>query len=129
MPNLNFQPEGILVTLPARFFAEYNFITYGREMKAMEKEDTTMLWYRCMKNLPRVEVLYVYTVYGGYVQHRTLLVQKEYNVTRTFWRPEGGQRVFQNSNFVVQGGPLVWAPKKQFPMKGFQGFRYTEKLF
>jgi hypothetical protein len=88
--------------------------------------DQNYTWLRVMKNLPVHDILYVYTVYDGKVQHRLNLVETWRNQTKRFMRPGGGWRTFENSNGMVLGGPLVMAPY-EIPMKGFQGFRYVFK--
>lgn len=127
MPAFNQPAEGIIVTLPARFFVEYTMERYKRDLENMS-QDETFIWYRVMKNLPKQDFLYVYTIYEGKVQHRTNFAGLERNKTMTFSRPEGGTRTFKNANAILLAGPVIMAPY-DIPMKGFQGFRYTAKLF
>jgi hypothetical protein len=119
-------PIGILVTLPVRFFEEYGMDNYERDIQLLN-EDEDELWYRVMKNLPTQEVLYIYTVYGGKVQHRTLFAGILRNQNFSFVRPrDNSVKNFPNSNAVIMCGPVVKAPF-DIPMKGFQGFRYVTK--
>lgn len=120
-------PEGIIVTLPKRFFEEYDHAKYLWELQQMNERDD-FVWYRAVKNLPKMDVLYVYVIIDNKVNHRTNLLQYERNKTYTFPRPEGGRRTFENKNWILTCGPVVMAPE-EIPMKGFQGFRYTHKLF
>lgn len=121
-------PIGIMITLPARFFEENPIKVYEKSIKRfMEDEDHT--WLRVMKNLPTLDFLYVYTVYGGKVQHRTNIVRMWRNETKRFIRPDGTWRTFENCNGIITGGPLVKAPY-DIPQKGFQGFHYIyEQIF
>lgn len=121
------QPDGIIVTLPARFFVEYSHAAYLDEIKRMNA-DETMIWYRVMKNLPKQDFLYVYTIIDNKVHHRSLFAGLIRNTTLVFPRPEGGRRTFENANAVMMAGPIVMAPE-EIKMRGFQGFRYTQKMF
>ena len=122
------KPDGIIVTMPEAFFKEYDQNRFELEMKAMNEPDSEMIWYRVMKNLPTIEVLYCYLVYNGKVMWRTNIAGVERNVTKSFPRPKGGIRTFENANMLMLCGPTLKAPG-DFPMKGFQGFRYTQQLF
>jgi hypothetical protein len=125
--NLIEQPDAIIVTLPKRFFEEYDHAKYLDEIRRMS-EDEGFMWFRAVKNLPKVDVLYVYTIIDNKIHHRANLVHYERNKTYTFPRPEGGRRTFENKNWIVTTGPVVMAPH-EWPMKGFQGFRYSKTLF
>lgn len=120
-------PDGIIITLPARFFVEYGHEKYLNEIKLMN-EDETMIWYRVMKNLPIQDFLYVYTIVANKIHHRSQFAGLLRNHTKTFDRPEGGHRTFENANFVMMTGPVVF-PDREYQMRGFQGFRYTQKIF
>ena len=119
-------PDAIIVTLPKRFFEEYNHARYLEDIQRMNTADGT--WYRAVKNLPKQDVLYVYVIIDNKVSHRTNLVEYQRNKTYTFPRPEGGSRTFENKNWIITCGPVIMAPD-DIPMKGFQGFRYSAKLF
>ncbi len=120
-------PDGIIVTLPKRFFEEYSHAKYLQEIKDMNTNEG-MIWYRVMKNLPVHDVLYVYTIIDNKIHHRSQFSGLIRNKTMTFGRPEGGSRTFENANAVMMVGPVVMAPH-EIPMRGFQGFRYTKTLF
>lgn len=122
------QPDAIIVTLPKRFFVEYDHATYLKEIERMNQVET-MVWYRVMKNLPKVrDFLYVYTIIENKIHHRAQFAGMLENTTMTFPRPEGGRRTFYNANAVMLCGPIVMAPH-EIVMKGFQGFRYSQKIF
>lgn len=123
-------PEGIMITLPTMFF----------EDRGMDAESFTMMFYRFMKqedslwnfkltNLPKHDVAWVYIVYDKQVQFRLNLVQYERGTTKEFKdAPDQKVRRFENCNWVIMCGPPV-RPPHEWPQKGFQGFRYTTKLF
>jgi hypothetical protein len=125
--NILQPPDGILVTLPARFFVEYDHAKYLEEIKEMNTNEG-MIWYRVMKNLPTQDFLYVYTIIDNKIHHRSMFAGLIRNKTMIFGRPEGGRRTFENANAVMMSGPIVMAPEV-ISMRGFQGFRYTHKLF
>lgn len=96
-------------------------------MRAFEAlNDSDQCWFQKMRNKPKHEVLYCYIVVGGRILYRA-------NVSH--W--EGGPAEIMKPNQLVSvvtwnrlvlTAPIVKAPHKIL-MKGFQGFRYTDKLF
>lgn len=121
-------PDGIIVTLPARFFKEYPVEWYLQDIERMNQEGSSTIWYRVMKNLPTLDFAYVYTIVDNKIWHRSQFAGLIRNETMSFPRPEGGRRTFENANAVMMSGPVIMAPS-HIPMKGFQGFRYTKMLF
>lgn len=123
-------PDGIALTLPVQFFEDRKMSCSDFEkyfVRLMRNEDTT--WNFKLKNLPTKDVLYVYFVFDGFIQYRLNLVMYERNKSKTFNdTPDGKVRHFESCNWVICSGPAVKAPY-DFPMKGFQGFRYTTTLF
>jgi hypothetical protein len=127
--NLAYNPEGIIITMPLRFFDDYPHgeAGYRRIVEYMNvKED--IVWGQTISGIPKVEVPYCYICFGGFVQYRFQIVNYEKNATKEF--NDGGIiRVFENKNWVNLCAPVVKAPKEKFPQRGFQGFRYTPLLF
>jgi hypothetical protein len=119
------QPDAIIVTLPARFFEEQNHAAYLKELQDLEAGH---VWYRVCKNLPKHDVLYVYTIIDNKIHHRANFVGVERNKNYRFSRPDGQYRDFTNVNAILTTGPVEMAPQ-EIRMKGFQGFRYTKILF
>ncbi len=122
------KPDGIIVTMPVAFFKEYGAKRFEKEIERLNDFNTEYVWYRVMKNLPTIDVLYCYLLYNGKIQWRVNIAGYERGVTKAFPRPKGGVRVFENCNMVTLCGPAIKCPKN-IPMKGFQGFRYTQELF
>lgn len=123
-------PEGIALTLPVAFFQDRG-MSYAEFEKMfleyMQEEDA--IWNFRLTNLPLHDVVYVYLVFDGFLQYRGNLVQYERNVAKDFYdAPDGKVRSFPPSNWVLFTGPIVKSPYER-QMKGFQGFRYTTKLF
>lgn len=86
-------------------------------------------WNFKLTNLPKHDVLYVYLVFAGEVQYRCILVNYERDTSKSF-KDSRDQKIrhFTKCNWVLFTGPVV-RPNPPIPMKGFQGFRYTDKLF
>jgi hypothetical protein len=127
-PNLI--PEGIMLTLPVKFFEERKMTTEQFKKvfeRIMAKEDS--YWNFKLTNLPTRDVCYVYLLFDKQVQYRCNLVGYERNQSKSFKdAPDGKIRHFPNQNWVVFAGPVV-KPPFEWNQKGFQGFRYTTKLF
>lgn len=123
-------PEGIAVTLPVQFFEERGAgIPEFTKMfeRFMDREDS--LWNFRLTNLPTLDVAWVYMIWDKQVQFRLNFVQYERNVSKEFKdAPDGQVRKFPNANWIIMCGPAI-RPPHEWPQKGFQGFRYTTKLF
>ena len=119
--------EAILFTLPKKFFDGYGMDRFENDMRRANIEDDFQ-WNRACRSLPRNEPLYVYFVYGGFVQYRMDFSHFERNQTKHFPATGGGIRTFSKKHWVIMRGPSVKAPYP-IPMRGFQGFRYTEFIF
>lgn len=126
----NIQPEGIAITMPVAFFQDRNmsYADFCKEFEqALASEDG--YWNFICKNLPTQDVLYVYIIFDKHIQYRCNLVCYERNKTKEFAdAPDGLVRRFENKNWILLSGPVVIAPDA-IPQKGFQGFRYTTKIF
>ena len=123
-------PEGIMLTLPTMFFEDRKMST--EEFKKvferhMQGEGT--YWNFKLTNLPTHEVLYVYLVFEKKVQYRCNLMMYERGKSKSF-KDSSDKKVrhFKNTNWVLFTGPVV-KPPHEWPQKGFQGFRYSTKLF
>lgn len=123
-------PEGIALTLPVCWFEDRKWTVEKFKPvfeKYMKRDDA--VWNFKLTNLPTKEFYLVYLVFGGFVQYECRLVQIERNAAKTFHdAPDGIPRKFKPSNWVLITGPAI-APPHPIKLKGFQGFRYTTKLF
>ncbi len=126
MNEIKSPPDAIIVTLPAKFFEEQNHAAYLKELQDVNDKDH--IWYRVCKNLPKHDVLYVYTIIDNKIHHRAQFAGIERNKDYYFSRPGGQVKVFKNANAILTCGPVIMAPH-DIVMKGFQGFRYTQILF
>ena len=124
------RPDGIMLTMPNMFFEDRGWSVDQFKMyfkKFMAGEDNT--WNYRLTNLPTLDFAWVYLVFDKQVQFRLNLVMIERNVTKVFNDgPDHKTRTFPNANWIILSGPAI-EPPYEWPQKGFQGFRYTTKLF
>jgi len=123
-------PEGIAVTWGKDLIKEKGgllaFIRYFE--KEMNTEDGR--WLQKCKNAPKYDIIYVYVIVCNQVRYR--LVYGGYEKGQT--TIHNGDGVSWSSKEVITwpriilAGPFVKAPFK-IKRSGFQGFRYTTKLF
>ena len=118
-------PEGIIITISAGMLKEKGLIAWTREfLHTMQTENWTY-WMRVGAR-PTMDkyLLYVYLCIGNRIRYRALYAGSE----------GPGEKVFLNGTslaaraWIILSGPVEKPP---FPieMKGFRGFRYTQKLF
>lgn len=132
--DLSILPEGIALTLPVQFFENRDTTpALFKPMfeRYMAREDA--IWNFRLTNLPTLEKLsniyLVYLIFDKHIQYQCNFLQIERNVSKVFYdSPDGKVRRFPASNWVLFTGPAI-APPEPWPQKGFQGFRYTTKLF
>lgn len=126
----NIVPEGIVLTLPVAFFKDRGMSCTEFEkyfLEVMEPEDA--IWNFRLSNLPLLDVQYVYLIFEGFLQYRGNLVMYERNKAKRFNdTPDGKTRTFSPCNWVLFTGPIIKCPFER-QLKGFQGFRYSTKLF
>lgn len=123
-------PEGIAITWGQKMIEEKGgllaFIRYFE--KSMNNEEER--WLQKCKNEPKQDILYVYIIvcnqvryrlfYGGFARGKTAI----HNGDGHSW---SSKEVITWSR-IIMAGPFVKAPYKII-RNGFQGFRYTTKLF
>jgi hypothetical protein len=124
-------PEGIAVTWGKDLIKEkgglLSFIRYFE--KLMSDEDG--LWLQKCKNKPKHDdLIYVYIIVCNQVRYRCYYGGYETG-PRNIWFRDGNSwssKQLIHWPRIVLAGPFVKAPKK-IRFSGFQGFRYTTKLF
>lgn len=115
MMNRTEKPDGIIITVAASTLkSQGGYRKWLREfIWILSQQDGVA--YR--HGNPKHEVLYVYICVGGQVRFRT-------NFVMVGESPRTGKKC------ILMSGPMIHAPKRAQPeMQGFQGFRYTQKLF
>lgn len=91
-------------------------------LHAMSNVDAGWTYWMRTGSKPKYDFLYVYLCIGGKVRYRANFVESHGAGYMSF---DNGKTIHGNA-WIVMCGPLV---KGNHPMKGFQGFRYTETLF
>lgn len=123
------QRDAIMLTLGVDFFKMYpgGEAQCRKMLEGLNKTDRYNWMQLCGSGIPTAKVGYCYLVFGGKVQYK--LEIKEFRKESTGSFNDGGiERIYTNKNLCVMQGPCIPAPF-DIPMKGFQGFRYTEYLF
>lgn len=127
------QPDGIIITVGAKMYGDKEHGGYRKWLRnflgAMEISASSEDWFYWFRqgNQPKASdtLQYVYLCIGGKIRYRC------------FYAGSKGPGAMQFTNhteemfgkaWVLVAGPVERAPFK-IEMKGFQGFRYTEKLF
>ncbi|SRR5258706_2216479 len=116
------QPEGIVITISAGMLKEKGYRNWLRNfLNAMGRED----WIYSMRvgTIPKRDILYVYLCIGGKVRFRAF-----YAGGSTGTKQFHDGKVITAKAWVELSGP-VERPVVPVYLKGFRGFRYTEKLF
>lgn len=123
MKKLLERPDGIIITVGQAELKEKGYRNWLRNyLEAMGKDDWTY-WYR-LGNKPKHEVMWVYICIGGKIRFRSNFVMYHDDGYMTF----RGGKILYGKAWVAICGPVV-RPDKPILRKGFQGFRYTHKLF
>ncbi len=126
------QPDGIIITISAGMLKEKGYKNWLQNflfaMTHYEKEWT--YWMRLGSPVKR-DIVYVYLCIGGKVRFRAFFGGNMGGGEMTFGNWAGGPgKTLTARAWITLAGPLERPPRGQtFPMKGFRGFRYTEKLF
>lgn len=124
------KPDGIMLTLPKIFFVDrkMNPEKFKKVFERHMRQEGSW-WNFKLTNLPKHDVLYVYLVFDGKIQYRCNLICYERNVSKSFKDSDDRKvRQFNNCNWILFTAPII-KPTEDFIQKGFQGFRYTQKLF
>lgn len=119
-------PDGIIVTISAKMYGTHGYRHWiSNFLDAMKRHDDGIFyWLRCGVQ-PKVQDLqYVYLCIGGKIRYRCYFGGSRGAGTKEFM--DG--RVMDGKSWLVLSGPVEKAPTR-IERKGFQGFRYTEKLF
>jgi hypothetical protein len=120
------RPDGIIITISQQMLKEKGYRNWLRNyLNAMEKEDH--IYYMRQGAQPKQDILYVYLCIGGKVRYRSNFVMSEGPGEKTFTSAAGSHTIYGRA-WIIMSGPVV-KPEFTVPMKGFQGFRYTQKLF
>ena len=126
--DLSIMPEGIVITFGKEMIADQGGI---REFLKGWKEtfdDEEGIWKHYCKNRPSKDVLYIYIIILNRLAYRCQYMgYEEATPDEPRFKANGDYQP------IVKPGILMCGPLKRCPFKrrlqGFQGFRYSTKLF
>lgn len=127
--NTNSPPEGIIITVSAGMIGDHGYRHWLRNfLESMKKSEFDPHWHYWFRtsNKPKSDstINYVYLCIGGKIRYRCFYGGAMGEKTMTF----SDGKTIHGKAWIMTSGPIERAPyviKKQ----GFQGFRYTEKIF
>lgn len=125
-------PDGIVITISQKMIKEKGYRNWLRKFlqaMALHEEGLTYWMRQGAKPTKDKDLKYVYLCIGGKIRFRAYYGGSEGPSEKTFgtWGGGEGATIFARA-WVILSGP-VERPPVPIPMKGFQGFRYTEKLW
>jgi hypothetical protein len=124
-PNL--VPEGIAVTFGREMIDEKGgLLKFMRWFIGCMDDDESHWLHKC-KNAPQSDILFVYIIIANQLYGRCAFGGHYKNVTLGQLTPGGDTQIIEWPHLVL-AGPILRAPYKR-KLSGFQGFRYTTKLF
>lgn len=118
-------PDGICVTWGKDMIAQCGGWRkfYRHFLNVINNEDC--IWNQKSRGKPSMEIMYVYIIVNNRVRYR--LNYLGFERFDTVLQDGNGDKYIDWSR-ITMTGPLVKAPTKII-RKGFQGFRYCQKLF
>lgn len=115
---------GIIRTLPSLYGnASIGARRYKRSIGMLESGSLEAI-YIALNAKPKIEVLHLYLLIEGQVQVRLNIAGYEEGEARKCW----DDTIRKPKYWAICTAP-VSRPPEPFPMRGFQGFRYTEELW
>lgn len=130
------RPEAVIITMSRETIKEWGSLNvvkryFRRWFTGNNETVITTFWWRCGKNLPKVEVPFLYLIAENQIIFRFHVVEyhrtgEEGVMLYKYGDPERGE--LMKGCFIVIAGPIM-EPNEPIPYKGFQGFRYSQKLF
>jgi hypothetical protein len=121
---MNERPDGIIITISLAMLKEKGYKNWLTNFLDAMKDEHCTYWMR-QGAQPKHQILYVYLCIGGKIRYRANFVMSEGPGEKIF--TDGSDPLYGRA-WIVLAGPVV-RPGQPILRKGFQGFRYTEKLF
>lgn len=123
-------PEGIAVTLGSGMIAEQGglrtFLKGFLQVMSLHEEGYT--WMHKLKNAPKFEIDHVYIIVHGRLYGRCYYGGHHKDLLYTKAQTADGKPITIQWPYIILSGPFERCPFRR-ELKGFQGFRYTTKLF
>lgn len=117
------KPVGIIKHLPPAWEKASGGIEFIRSI-SLAINSGKANWHMSFAVKPRLEVIYLYVAFGGFVQFRVNIMDYKGGIGKM--NMYGGE--FLAAWWAICTGPMVFPPSP-IPMRGFRGFRYTEALW
>lgn len=123
-------PEGVAITFGKEMMAEQGGMkqflkSFLMWMEGYEEGD---YWMHKCSNLPTIDVDHIYIIVAGRLWGRVYCGGYKKNQQPTIGYGADNRQKIIDWNYIVLAGPFERCPFKR-ELKGFQGFRYTTKLF
>lgn len=132
---MNEHPEGIIITVGEKMYGHHGYKVWLTNfldcMKRSEDLDERYIYHFRQGNQPKMQdsLRFVYLCIGGRIRYRVLFAGCYGEKTLTLNTTDGkGIKTLHGKAWVMVAGPAERAPFK-LERTGFQGFRYTERLF
>lgn len=117
-------PEGVAITFGKEMLIDHGGAhTFLKAFKACLEADD--YWIHFCKNCPQRDVIFIYIIICNRLAYRCQF-GGWHAITGNGYKANGDHTTLKPG--LVMAGPLVRCPFKR-TLKGFQGFRYTTKLF
>jgi hypothetical protein len=130
MRNQLERPVGIILTMGKDMVKDGGgWDAFKKSILNMNKEAGGGIWLQKMRGRPNFMdyLLYCYLIYDNRIVLRVNISHYEYGGTPArIIRPNGKWDTITWGRIVLTG-PVIEAPE-EIPMKGFQGFRYTNQI-
>lgn len=126
--DLSVQPEGIAVTFGRDMIEEKGGLRKFLKWFEYNMQSEDGWWLHKLKNCPRFDVAYVYIIIEKRFYARANFVGYSRGAAKAYWLPGAKEQVDIPFPHIMITGPLV-KPRRKIAQKGFQGFRYTTKIF
>lgn len=126
--NMNEPPEGIIVTISKSMYGIHGYRHWlSNFLSAMSRHEEGVTYWLRQGNVPKHDssLLYVYLCIGSKIRYRGYYAGSRGAASMQF---ENRSDILDGKAWVLISGPIERAPFK-IEKSGFQGFRYTSKLF
>jgi hypothetical protein len=123
------RPEGIIITISRAQYQERGYRNWLRNFRhAMDKHDADYYYWLRVGSRPTQDkfLLYVYLCIGNRIRYRGFYAG--HRETPEGFKQFDDGRTIRGRHWILIAGPVDRAPMP-IQKQGFQGFRYTPKLF
>jgi hypothetical protein len=125
--RMDIQYQGIIKCLPEKWYNDVGGEKYLTRTFGERANNPDWWFYMSMAGKPKYDVLHCYLLINGYLRFRLNIAEYLPGGTMIF-RDRPIPQEWTARNWMILTPPIV-SPPEPIRMKGFQGFRYTEKLF